>query len=103
VQGEVTHPSILDASYLKIILQSVESNSESTSETKKTKNEIAFSEKMQSKFEKYGTKKLGLSEKKSFSEKNYKRKVQFPHSSVLSAIILLVKAPLVPQRRLNCE
>ncbi len=45
VQEEVTYPSTINASGLKIISRRVDSDSESTSKTKKT--EIVFSKKMQ--------------------------------------------------------
>ncbi len=63
MQDEVTYPSTLDASRLNIIFRSIDSDSESTSEIK---IEIAFSKKMQLKFEKIGMKNLRLSKKLHF-------------------------------------
>jgi hypothetical protein len=76
----VTYPSTLDASRLKIVFRSVDSDSESTSEAKKTK--LHFLRKCNHFLRKSFSKKMILSKKMAFSKKYFRKKVQFPRHSV---------------------
>jgi hypothetical protein len=76
VQDGVTYPSTLDASRLKTIFRSLDSDSESTSQIKKLRLHFAFSLCNQN-LENSGRKLLDYL-RKFLSEKNFRKKCYFP-------------------------
>ena len=101
VQEGATYPSTLDASRLKIVFRSVDSDLESTSEAKKTR--LHFLRKCNHFLRKSGRKIWDYLRKISFSKKKFRKKCIFPFVlshppytlydfiSVISCITLLMK------------
>jgi hypothetical protein len=78
----VTYPSTLDASRLKIVIRSIESDSESTSETKKTR--LLFLRKCTRNLKKLRIEFSDFQRKKPVSQRISGEKCNFPGPSILA-------------------